>query len=263
MALPIKTTVDDIEKLCTFLGRKPTGASVKEAKAVIDSKHLDGRKLAAVRGWGFVEDIGEKMKLTPLGRTFIRGNKEQQQQLLLRVISSCTPYSAMVERASHKQEESISTVDVGAHWHDHFPDEVGKADATLNDQAITFFNIAQGAGLGELTVGRRGSPTRFVWDQKALAKYDPGSTSTPPDGDSDEEQKVDPQTQMHRLISLILRIQLPLRVPKRPYLDSLSFLHMGATRLLWNNLRKFFDSSTSLLKLRLRSPILDARLGSK
>jgi hypothetical protein len=35
MALPIKTGVEDIEKLCTLLAKKPTGATAKEARAVM------------------------------------------------------------------------------------------------------------------------------------------------------------------------------------------------------------------------------------
>ena len=38
MALPIRTTLDDINELCKYLGTKPTGATVKDAKAVLDSK---------------------------------------------------------------------------------------------------------------------------------------------------------------------------------------------------------------------------------
>jgi|SRR5579883_1351650 len=103
---------------------------------------------------------------------------------MLQVIRSCSPYNALIERAAHRKEESVSLADVGAYWHDHFAEEVGKADTTLNDQAMTFFNIAQGAGLGEFTLGRRGSPTRFVWAQKSLASYDTVDAEEQPDSTS-------------------------------------------------------------------------------
>ena len=35
---PIRTTVADIQAICGYLAKKPTGATLKEARAVIDSK---------------------------------------------------------------------------------------------------------------------------------------------------------------------------------------------------------------------------------
>ena len=43
MTLPIRTTVDDVVDVCNYLKTKPTGATLKEAKAVLDKKRLDGR----------------------------------------------------------------------------------------------------------------------------------------------------------------------------------------------------------------------------
>ena len=68
MALPIRTTVADIEAVCSYLATKPTGASTAEAKAVLDSKVLDGRKLNALKFWGLIDDNGGKMRLTEPGR---------------------------------------------------------------------------------------------------------------------------------------------------------------------------------------------------
>src|SRR5437879_1811319 len=154
MALPIKTVVEDIDKVCGFLSKKPTGASVKEAKAVLESKHLDGRKLAALKAWGLLDDAGGRLKLTVAGRAYARGPREEQQKLLRQVIRSCASYNAMVERAAHRGDASVSATDVAAHWHEHFKDDVGDSDTTLNDQATCFFQLAQGAGIGTFVIGR-------------------------------------------------------------------------------------------------------------
>ena len=45
MSLPIRTTIEDIDAVCDYLVKKPTGATFAEAKAVLDKKRLDGRKL--------------------------------------------------------------------------------------------------------------------------------------------------------------------------------------------------------------------------
>jgi predicted nucleotide-binding protein len=186
MALPLKTTVEDIEVLCNFLATKPTGATLKEARAIIDEKHLDARKLLALRGWNLIEDAGGKLKVTPSGRAFTRGGQEDRQKILRQLISSCPPYSSIVERAAHRpQDDSIIAVDVASHWHEHFREDVGAAEATLNDQAICFFNLLQGAGLGTLVLGRKGNPTRFDWDREAVKSF--GGQSS--DGDSQDAGK--------------------------------------------------------------------------
>ena len=67
MALPIRTTVENIQSVCGYLAKKPTGATLKEAKAVLDAKALDARKISALKFWGLIEDQ-ERLKLTPRGR---------------------------------------------------------------------------------------------------------------------------------------------------------------------------------------------------
>ena len=68
MLLPIRTTVDDIHAVCVYLVTKPTGATLKEARAVVDKKFLDARKLAALKYWGLIEDDESKLKITNQGR---------------------------------------------------------------------------------------------------------------------------------------------------------------------------------------------------
>ena len=72
MPLPIRTTLDDIDAVCDYLATKPTGATLAEAKAVLDKKRLDGRKLSALRFWGLVEDEDNRMKITERGAGVLR-----------------------------------------------------------------------------------------------------------------------------------------------------------------------------------------------
>ena len=80
-------------------GRRPA----KEGKAVLDPKYFDARKIGALKQWGLIDEIGEKLKLRDLGRSYIRGTKEQRQSILQGVVGSTPPYMALVERAEHKQ----------------------------------------------------------------------------------------------------------------------------------------------------------------
>lgn len=165
LALPIRTTLTDIEAFCRYLITKPTGATIAEAKAVLDEKVLDGRKLSAMKYWGMIEDASGKFKLTDRGRLIAKDKGAVRPEALRQVIASVPPYIAIVERAVHKKEQFYSATDVAAHWHQHFRDASSESDKILNDQAVCFFQLAEGADLGRLVIGRKGQPTRFEFDE--------------------------------------------------------------------------------------------------
>jgi predicted nucleotide-binding protein len=177
MTLPIRTTVQDIEAIASYLATKPTGATPAEAKAVLDSKVLDARKLSAMKFWGIIEDSDGKMRLTDIGRRLAKDKGARRAEVLREVIRAVRPYAAVIERAVHRGEFTISATEVAAHWHQHFKDEVSDSDKILNDQAVCFFQIAEGGDLGVLVVGRKGQQTRFDFaDTSARAFVDSGST---------------------------------------------------------------------------------------
>lgn len=187
MALPIRTTLEDIQLVCGFFATKPTGATATEGKQVLDKKHLDGRKLAALKYWGLIEESDEgRFKVTPLGRAASKDNGANRAKSLTEVVSSVLPYRAIVERAAHRNESSITATEVAAHWHEHFPSDAGGTDKILNDQAVCFFQILGGTGLGQLVVGRKGAPTRIDFNRKAVAEF-ADTTYSPLPKDEDEE----------------------------------------------------------------------------
>jgi len=177
-SLPIRTVLDDITAVCAYLSRKPTGTTIAEAKKVLDSRYLDGRKLSALRYWGIIDDTDGRLKLTSEGR--LAAKEGGLAPVLLRAVARIEPYRAVVERAAHRKELSVSATDAAVHWHEHFPDEASENDKILNDQAVCFFQLAEGAGLGEVVVGRRGSPTRFEFDESAVSAFIDGDGSEPP-----------------------------------------------------------------------------------
>lgn len=162
--LPIRTTVDDVVAICSYLSTKPTGASMSEAKAVVDPKVLDGRKVSAFKVWGMMEDTEERLRITPRGRDIVKNGGAKRAEALGAAVSSIAAYLAIVERAVHRSEPSLTAVDVASHWYDHFRSTTSENENTLNDQAVCFFNLAEGADLGRLVVGRKGMPTRFEFD---------------------------------------------------------------------------------------------------
>ena len=164
LPIPIRTTVEDIDAVCSYLVTKPTGATLAEAKAVVDSKRLDGRKLSALKYWGLIDEDSNKLKITERGRRAVKDAGAARSSVLREVVREVQPYVAIVERIVHLLETSITATDVASHWYEHFPNDASGSDAGLNGQAVCFFHIAQGADLGTLTLGRKGMPTRFDFD---------------------------------------------------------------------------------------------------
>jgi hypothetical protein len=178
MTLPTRVTPDDVHAVCSYLATKATGATPKELEAVVDKKHLDPRKLTAVKGWGLIEDTEGRWKITPLGREFVRSDANRVE-VISTIIRRVPPYLGMIERVAHRHEDSVTTTDVAAHWHDHFKGSVGNTDGILNAQALVFLQLAAGALLGTLIVGRRGQPTRFGFNAEAVTRF--LSTAPPPE----------------------------------------------------------------------------------
>jgi len=165
MSLPIRTTLADIEAICGYLATKPTGATPAEARAVLDDRVLDGRKVTAYKLWKLVEEVPPKLRITERGRLIAKDQGARKVDALRAIVIETAPYRAAVERAVHRKEASISATDLGAFWYDHFRAEASESDKILNDQAVCFFQIAEGADLGQLVVGRRGMPTRFEFHE--------------------------------------------------------------------------------------------------
>lgn len=195
MSLPIRTLPEDVEAVCSYLAKKPTGATISEARKVLDAKYLDGRKLTALKTWGLIEDSGGRMKVTVNGRAYATGDVQRRGRVFADVIRRIEPYFAVIERAAHKHEEAVSATDLAAHWHEHFASQVGESDKTLNDQAVCFFQIASVAGLGEIVVGRRGMSTRLQFDARAVANLVESGAALPDAlSDADAALLVPPQT---------------------------------------------------------------------
>ncbi|MFZ4808198.1 MAG: TIR domain-containing protein [Hyphomicrobiaceae bacterium] len=165
MTLAVRASLTDVEALCGYLLTKPTGATIPEAKAVLDPGILDPRKVGAIKSWNLIEDSTGKMRLTDRGRGLAKDKGVRRSKFLREVLIEVPAYMAIIERAVHRSEFSIPAAEVAAHWHQHFHSEVSDSEEIINQQAISFFQIAEGADLGRMVMGRRGQPTRFEFDE--------------------------------------------------------------------------------------------------
>lgn len=188
--LPYRTTLDDVAAICTYLSKKPTGASIAEAKKVVDAKLLDFRKITAYKMWGLVNETEGRLKITDRGRSVSKG--EQSRTVALKsAVSDVEPYVAILERVAHRSDDSLTALEVAAHWHEHFSDAVSDNEQILNDQAVCFFQLAQGAGFGQVVIGRKGQPTRFNFARNAVEEF---ATGTPDDEETEADEPT-PETE--------------------------------------------------------------------
>lgn len=161
---------DDSRKSCTYLASKPTGATARDVASVVGEKLADSRRMAALQFWGLVESEDGRYKVTDDGRRCVKGEAERAA-VLQEVIRRVPAYLAVIERAAHRREDALTSNEVGAHWHGHFKGEASDSEDTLKAQVISFFQIAEGAGLGTMISGRRGAETRFSFNADALSRF--------------------------------------------------------------------------------------------
>lgn len=172
MPLPIMTDKDDIDKFVDYLRKKPVGVTLDDAKATIDKTLLDHRKLAAYRTWGFLTDDGGKLKLTQRGHAYSRASEEEKQKIFSEVLAETKIYARTIEWLTNNRPESVSSLEIASHWHQHFRADVAtESEKSLNYQVICFMGIAQAAGLGEYKIGRRGQPTRLEINLASLSRF--------------------------------------------------------------------------------------------
>ena len=183
--LPIKTAPSDASRIVDYLKTKATGATLAEAKVAVDKKLLDSRKINAFITWEFVTKDKDKFKLTDRGRRFARASSDQRKAIFAEVVSKIRPYRLTIEWMFHQNFDSVSTVELAAHWHEHISGDLGSTnETTIREQVNCFFNLSAGAGLGEYIIGRNKQPTRFEIDRDALGQLI-GESHLQPDNDED------------------------------------------------------------------------------
>ena len=170
--LPLLTTMDDIDTWVTFLKTKINGAGLKDAESIIGKQYIDGRKLSSLQFWDFLTKDGDHISLSTMGWDYSRATTSGKASILRNVLADVVPYKAILEWAHFQAIEQITTVDVGSRWLQFNKSDVQtENENTLNNNAVCFFHVAQGAGLGKLVIGRRGQPTRLELDRVALGAF--------------------------------------------------------------------------------------------
>lgn len=264
MTLPIRTVLDDITAVANYLSRKPTGTTVAEAKKVLDSKYLDGRKLSALKFWGIVEESTDgRLKLTEEGRAATRDAGAGIKAVLTRTITRIEPYRALVERAAYRNELSLSATDAAVHWHEHFSGEASENDKILNDQAVCFFQLAEGAGLGQVVVGRRGGSTRFEFNEKALTDFADGNQAPPDSGTTGESAGSTPHAHLKKDLAAKPPLVIDAPPPSQTPLGQAIFVAHGKNKKPVEQLKQILDQFKIPYRVATDEPNLGRPIGNK
>jgi hypothetical protein len=196
-ALPALATPGDLREAIQYLKRKPAGVTL--TAALVDAKRrvFEPRKVEAYETWGFVARRGERLLLTSLGREFAR--KLEPETRAYRALLDANPlYRAALEWVCRQGFDLVTYGDVAAFLRERFAPLLDPSDAKLTEEGVVcFFHLCQAAGLGTLTIGKRGQPARLRVEREGLADYverraapqhagDSGRNTTREHEDSDE-----------------------------------------------------------------------------
>jgi predicted nucleotide-binding protein len=188
MSLPIMTSIDDCEKVLAYLKSKPTGATLTEARSVLDPKLLDGRKIHAYEAWGLLTSEAGRLTLTAAGRDISR-DPSRASSHYRHVIDTTSPYRSAVERGLHAKLEALLLNDVAANWHEHHLASLGgsTSEDSIKGAVTCFFSLAEGAGLGAKVLGRRGQETRLDLHRGEVEAFVAGTPVSPARQESADE----------------------------------------------------------------------------
>ena len=178
--LPIKTNMEDIEVLCSYLRTSVGWVTIDQIKNAIPSTHADNRKLEAMKFIGLIEREGNSVKLSEYGIRFASTTDETERSAILVALIRTIPlYHATLEWMHFSKKEAPTKFDIGNYWHDKHEDKLldSKGQA-LTDAAIFFLRIAGASGLGDFIAAGRGRETNLKVDSPALSAYVTGEATS-------------------------------------------------------------------------------------
>lgn len=175
MQLPIMASPEDVSKITKYLSTKVSGATIEDAKATMDKRLWDGRKVYAYITWGIVSREGDKLKLSDRGKRLAKVQDSEEVKLIYReIIWDIEAYRIAMEWLHYRGTEDleITNVELATYWHENSKfDMADENDNTMKDRAVCFFRICTAAGFGTLFVGRKGLPTRLKVNAEEIANF--------------------------------------------------------------------------------------------
>lgn len=189
IVVPIKTTVEDIQRLLTYLGKQI--GWVEPAKLEKALGAFDDRKIGAMVEFGLILRDGGNLRTTPRGQQF----NSDQRTALRDVLTSVELYRATLEWIHYGKRAEATTSEIGQYWEASHKDTLGGlSGTTLASGAVTFGRIVDGAGLGTFLVGRSGKETRVTFDLAGVDVLVNGGTAVEESESEEVESTLDAAT---------------------------------------------------------------------
>lgn len=171
--IPIKTSVEDLQKLLSYLGRQVGWTDSAKAEKALGA--IDDRKIAASVEFGLVSRDGANLRVTERGQRFNSDAAVELREVLLDV----ELYRATLEWVHYGKRSEVTAAEVGQYWDSSHQDTTGgRQGSTLKDGAVTFGRVVQGANVGDFTLGRGGKETRIAFNLGEVALLIDGEAAT-------------------------------------------------------------------------------------
>lgn len=160
--LPAYTTSDNIILLLDVYKKK--NGKEDEAKMMFGKGNSTySNTKSALR---ILELINEDdCTLTESGRTIAYSNEDEKKIEILDVITSYSPYEAVLHNILKEGESFETDIEVITNFWGRFGR--GSSQGNLEEAAKLFGNIIQYVGLGQFVIGRKGKKTRVIWNSDA------------------------------------------------------------------------------------------------
>jgi hypothetical protein len=175
--LPTLATPGDVREVVQYLKKRPAGVSIVEALS--DARRVfEPQKVAAYECWGIVERSGERLVLTELGWQFVR-HLEPETNAYRFVLEASSLYRSALEWIHRQALDLVTHADLASFFnaqHAMFLDRA--SDKELERGIVCFLHLCQAAGLGTLTIGKRGQPARLRVERDELADYINGGSES-------------------------------------------------------------------------------------
>lgn len=262
MALPVATKPEDIKNIVDYLITKPTGVTLNQVKAVLGSKIIDGRRVSAFQVLNIIVREGEKIKLTTnVGRVIGRASNDKEfSRVLSTQIAGIPAYKGILEWAYHNGLSELTASEVGAHWHEHYREELATdSDTEISHRAVCFLQLSAGAGLGQFIVGRRGQESRLGVSQSTLEGFVTGVPSAQKPSEFPKTLGVQPATE-----------EVPTSPPSvsdqrqsAPELGQALFIAHGKNKKPLEQLKEILDGFQVQYKVAVDEPNLGRPIGAK
>jgi len=169
--LPILATAGDVREVVQYLKKKPSGVSIVEAMDDVKRRVFEPRKVAAYEFWGIVNrQGGDRLHLSQLGWEFAR-KLAPEAEAYRAVLDNTAPYRAALKWMHDENQDLVTHTQVAAYWQKFFTSAVGQNQKALESSVVCFFHLCQAAGIGTMTIGKRGQPARLRVERDELAGF--------------------------------------------------------------------------------------------